>query len=96
MGGDFNASTQLPRPYRYYDRNLFERIELFGMVDLLGATAPVRPVLRDCPCEDEPCRHVQTHKHSSSEKPWHDDYLYATRKLEDVPAAVELRWRSPE
>jgi hypothetical protein len=39
MGGDLNAATQLSRPWRYYDRNLFERIKLFGMVDLLGETA---------------------------------------------------------
>jgi endonuclease/exonuclease/phosphatase family metal-dependent hydrolase len=81
MGGDLNASTQLSRPWRYYHRNLFERIELFGMVDLLGATAPDRPALRDCPCEDEPCGHVQAHQHPRSQVPWHNDYLYATQKL---------------
>jgi exonuclease III len=83
LGGDLNASTQLDRPYRYYDRNLFERIELFGLVDLLGATASRRPALSDCPCEDEPCRHVQTHQHPRSRVPWQNDYLYATRNLAD-------------
>jgi hypothetical protein len=81
MGGDLNASTQLSKPWRYYHRNLFERIELFGMVNLLGATAPGRRALRDCPGEDEPCQHVQTHQHPRSQVPWHNDYLYATRKL---------------
>jgi hypothetical protein len=83
MGGDLNLSTQLPRPYRYYDRNLFQRIELFGLVDLLGKTASARQVLPDCPCEDEPCRHVQTQQPRSGQVPWHNDYLYATRKLAD-------------
>jgi hypothetical protein len=83
MGGDLNCSTQLSKPWRDYHRNLFERIELFGLVDLLSATAAVRPALPDCPCEDEPCRHVQTQEHRQSRVPWQNDYLYATRKLAD-------------
>jgi len=87
---NLSASTQLSRPWRYYHRNLFERIELFGVVDLLGATAPDRPVLRDCPCEDEPCRHVQTHQHPRSKVPWHNDYLYATQKMAERLISCEV------
>jgi len=81
LEGDLNCSTQLDPPWRAYHRNLFERIDLFGLVDLLAASTSTRPALGECPCEDEPCRHVQTHQHARSRKPWHNDYLFATQKL---------------
>jgi len=90
MGGDLNCSTQLLTPPRGYHRNLFERIELFGLVDLLRATALDRQELPDCPCEEEPCQHVQTYRHPRSGVPWHLDYLYATRTLAERLTACRV------
>lgn len=84
LGGDLNLSTQLPAPWRAYQRNAFERIELFGLVDLTAAAA-LGP-LAGCPCDDDPCRHVQTQDHARSKVPWQNDYLFATKRL-----ATQLR-----
>ena len=83
LGGDLNASTQLPGKDRARHRNLFERFMTLGLIDLLGLTADERPPLQDCPCEDVPCRHVRTQRHSRSAVPWHNDYLFATKPLAD-------------
>ncbi len=79
LGGDLNLSTQLSSPWRAYQRNAFERIELFGLVNLTAATAEAP--LADCPCDDHPCRHVQTQDHPRSRVPWQNDYLFATKAL---------------
>lgn len=81
VGGDFNCSTQLSRPHRARHRNLFERFETLGLVDLVASCRDSE--LDGCPCDDEPCRHVQTHRHSQSRVPWQDDYLFATSALAD-------------
>jgi endonuclease/exonuclease/phosphatase family metal-dependent hydrolase len=83
IGGDFNCSTQLPGRDRERHRNLFERFVTLGLVDLLALTAETRPMLVDCPCSDEPCRHVQTLRHARSSTPWHNDYIFATAPLAD-------------
>jgi endonuclease/exonuclease/phosphatase family metal-dependent hydrolase len=83
VAGDLNSSTQLPSPDRERHRNLFERIESFGLVDLLKRTADERERLADCPCEDIPCTHLQTHRHSKSRVPWQDDYIFASEPLAD-------------
>jgi hypothetical protein len=93
IGGDFNCSTQLPGRDRERHRNLFERFTTLGLVDLLALTADTRPTLDDCPCSDEPCRHVQTLRHGNSSVPWHNDYLFATtsvaKRLSDCQPVVE-------
>jgi hypothetical protein len=81
IGGDFNCSTQLPGRDRERHRNLFERFATLGLVDLLALTADTRPTLANCPCSDEPCRHVQTLRHDRSTVPWHNDYLFAIAAL---------------
>ena len=81
LGGDLNACTQLPRPYRIWHQNFFDRLRSMGLVDLLAETASTRPPLESCPCEDDPCLHVQTHKHQVSRVPWQDDYLFASPEL---------------
>ena len=35
----------------------------------------------DCPCEDDVCSHVHTHRHARSRTPWCNDYLFTTRVL---------------
>lgn len=98
IGGDFNCSTQLEGRDRDRHRNLFERFATLGLVDLLAATADTRLPLDNCPCSDEPCRHVQTHHHPKSALPWHDDYLFATAALAErmrdcQPLAGPDAWR---
>jgi exonuclease III len=93
IGGDFNCSTQLMGRDRARHRNLFERFTTLGLVDLLALTAESRPPLDNCPCRDEPCRHVQTLRHGNSSIPWHNDYLFATaavaERLRDCQPVVE-------
>lgn len=82
LGGDFNCSTQLEPPYRYQDANLFERLRVLGLVDLLELTRDSRTSLPNCVCDDVPnCGHVQTQRHRSSPIPWQNDYLFASEKL---------------
>ncbi|OLE76350.1 hypothetical protein AUG19_03135 [archaeon 13_1_20CM_2_54_9] len=82
VGGDLNCSTQLDPPYRNIHRNLFERFEVHGLVNLTHATRDRRPQLEGCPCEEiQGCGHVQTHRHSRSGKPWQDDYIFASEEL---------------
>jgi endonuclease/exonuclease/phosphatase family metal-dependent hydrolase len=82
VGGDLNCSTQLDPPYRTIHRNLFNRFEVHGLVNLTHATRDQRPRLEGCPCEErEGCGHVQTHRHSRSRKPWQDDYVFASKEL---------------
>lgn len=80
LGGDLNCSTQLEPPYRSVHRNLFERFEANGLVNLTNATKDQRPALENCPCDEAPgCGHVQTHRHNRSDKPWQDDYVFASQ-----------------
>ena len=82
IGGDLNCSTQFEPPYGRIHRNLFERFEVYGLVNLTWATRDQRPMLENCPCEEAPrCGHVQTHRHSLSAKPWQNDYLFASHGL---------------
>lgn len=83
IGGDLNCSTQVEPPHRAWHRNLFERFASFGLVNLLEVTADRRAPLEGCWCEDDPCPHVQTHRHLGQEgsRPWHDDYLFATKPI---------------
>lgn len=84
VGGDLNCSTQLEPPHGQRDRNVFERFELFGLVNLLERTRDRRTPPTNCPCADAPtCGHVQTHRHRQSTKPWQDDYLFASAPLAD-------------
>lgn len=81
VGGDLNCSSQLPPPRdRARHRNLFDRFETLGLVDLTGLTAGSRSPLDGCPCEDEPCRHVQTFRRKGA-APYQDDWLFASERL---------------
>jgi endonuclease/exonuclease/phosphatase family metal-dependent hydrolase len=80
VGGDLNCSSQLPPPGRARHRNLFDRFGTLGLINLTGLTAASRPALTGCPCEDEPCRHVQTFRREGS-APYQDDWLFASDRL---------------
>lgn len=85
IGGDLNCSTQVDPPHRARHRNLFDRFASLGLVNLLDLTADWRGKLTNCWCDEEVCRHVQTHRHrnSATARPWQDDYLFATSVLAD-------------
>lgn len=69
VGGDFNASTQWDERYKNRDpahRLFFERLEDFGLINCTNKHYK---------------KHVQTHRHSRSDFPWQDDYIYASKKI---------------
>ncbi len=91
IGGDLNCSTQLPPPYRRVHRNLFDRFRANGLVDLTHYTRHERDPPPGCPCSEEPpCGHVQTHRHNRSDKPWQDDYLFASKELTERLSSLEV------
>jgi exonuclease III len=84
LGGDFNVSTQIEGSQRARDATVFARIAALGLVDLLAENKPPRTALEACWCNDkqtERCRHVHTHKQSKSDRPWNNDYLFASQEL---------------
>jgi exonuclease III len=84
LGGDFNVSTQTEGSQRARDATVFARLASLGLVDLLAENKPLRPPIEDCWCDKartDRCRHVQTQKHSRSDRPWNNDYLFASHEL---------------
>lgn len=81
LGGDFNCSTQLKPPDREHHRVVFQRLDAFGLEDCTRKIANRGDQrLEGCSCADDPCRHVQTHRHNLSKVPWQLDYLFASQK----------------
>lgn len=81
VAGDLNVSTQMAVPHRARHRNVLERFATLGLVDCLALGRPPRAQLQECPCDDTPCRHVQTHRHPRSAVPWQDDYVFVSERL---------------
>jgi exonuclease III len=81
LAGDLNISTQFPEPDRSRHRNALERLLTFNLVDALSLDRPSREPLKDCPCGDEPCLHVQTQRHGRSKIPWQNDYFFVSREI---------------
>jgi endonuclease/exonuclease/phosphatase family metal-dependent hydrolase len=83
LGGDLNGGTQAGEGDRHLARHrlVFERIKAFGLVDCLDAKLGENRPLPGCPCGDASCRHVQTHRHLRSSKPWQNDYVFASDRL---------------
>ncbi len=81
LGGDFNAGTQGSSRWRELYDNLWERMAMYGLVDLLEQTRERRDPLAGCTCDlENRCGHVHTVKLRSG-KPVQTDYLFATREL---------------
>lgn len=84
LGGDLNITTQWigsESRYRAWEACTFARMRAFGLVDCLDQMRAVGP-LAGCDCEDgETCRHVHTQRHSRSNRPWQNDYVYASEAL---------------
>ena len=81
VGGDLNCSTQLTGRDRARHQNLFERFNTLGLAMLLRPVSAGNVSPLGCDCDDDPCQHVQTHRHVLSKKPWQDDYLFCTKAL---------------
>ncbi len=84
LGGDLNVSTQSDADQRKRDATVFDRLAALGLVDLLALDRPHREPLEHCWCDDNGtgrCHHVHTHKHARSERPWNNDYLFASHEL---------------
>lgn len=86
LAGDLNAGTQNTpgeRLWRYHAQNVavFDRLRSLGLVDCLAQTSERGPLL-GCPCGPAPrCRHVQTHRHPRSSRPWQNDYIFVSDHL---------------
>lgn len=67
LGGDLNASIQIDEHYKTRSHKvLFDRIKAFNLTS----------------CFDEYfADYVQTHRHSRSERPWQNDYLFLSNKI---------------
>ena len=78
VGGDFNHA--FGGRWRELYRNLFDRLRLLGLVDLLHHTRSDR-LPADCYCGEPDCGHVATLKYPKSKRPC--DYLFATKPLVD-------------
>jgi exonuclease III len=67
LGGDLNASTQLDVQYgTKTNRIFFDRLEAFGLMDCQGQFTKDRP---------------RTLRHSKSDIPWVNDYIFASNSL---------------
>jgi len=68
IGGDLNASEQIDAQQTGNSHKVFfDRLREFGLVNCF-----------DNHFDD----HVQTHRHSRSDKPWQNDYFFISKKLE--------------
>lgn len=81
LGGDFNAGTQGSTKWRELYDILWERMAMYGLVDLLEQTRERRGALAGCACDvGNRCGHVHTVRLRSG-KPVQTDYMFATREL---------------
>lgn len=89
LGGDLNVSSQIDPPDRQRHREVLERFAGLGLQDAWQA-APENLRAADCTCADEPCRHVRTHTHRRSPRPWQLDYVFANAAWEVGAAQTVL------
>jgi endonuclease/exonuclease/phosphatase family metal-dependent hydrolase len=91
LAGDLNLTTQWTgRDARYlpWHRTTFARIREFGFADCLDAHRGNGP-LAGCGCADGPsCRHIQTLFHSTSGRPWQNDYVFTSAALLPLVASA--------
>jgi endonuclease/exonuclease/phosphatase family metal-dependent hydrolase len=69
---------------------VLERFAGLGLTDAWVA-AHQAMVAPDCDCADEPCRHVRTHTHRRSVRPWQLDYVFtnATWDVDAITTAID-------
>jgi hypothetical protein len=99
MGGDLNITTQWTgsqAKYGAWQAATFQRIAGFGLVDCLDVYRPEGP-LEGCGCRDgERCRHIRTQRHPSSQRPWQNDYLFASAALTSRKVLTQARVHDSE
>jgi hypothetical protein len=96
-GGGPERLHAMARPHRARHRNALERFATLGLVDCLALERPSRRPLAKCPCEDDPCRHVQTHRHPPSPHPWQNDYVFVNQSLASrVVSCIALNGGGPD
>jgi endonuclease/exonuclease/phosphatase family metal-dependent hydrolase len=82
IAGDLNLTSQWSGKdagYAPIDRSLLEHFQSWGLRDLVAESVP--GPLEGCGCSDGLCRHVQTHWHRNSPRPWQDDYLFVSKGM---------------
>ena len=99
IAGDLNLTSQWSGKgagYAPIDRSLLEHFKAWGLRDVVAESAA--GPLEGCGCADDPCRHVQTHWHRNSPRPWQDDYLFVSKRMQgqltlrvDASAVTEHR-----
>jgi len=84
LGGDLNITTQWTGSqlrFREREAATLARIRAFGLRDCLDLKRPEGP-LDGCHCLDgDGCRHIRTQYHPRSERPWQNDYVFASEAL---------------
>jgi hypothetical protein len=85
LGGDLNVSSQIDPPDRRRHREVLERFAGLGLQDAWAA-GPDSSRAPDCICADDPCRHVRTHTHRRSSRPWQLDYVFVNSAWKPISA----------
>lgn len=81
LGGDLNISTQIDPPDRQRHVEVLERFASLGLEDAWQVSPDSDPAT-DCTCPWHPtCRHVRTHTHPRSTRPWQLDYIFTNRRF---------------
>ncbi|MCZ7528917.1 MAG: hypothetical protein M5U31_00365 [Acidimicrobiia bacterium] len=95
LGGDLNLTTQWTGSdarYLPWHQATFQRIEAFGLRDCLDEFRADGPLER-CGCDDgNACRHIHTHIRGEKDRPWQNDYAFASESLfdENVIAGAQV------
>ena len=86
FGGDLNLTTQWTGSdarYLPWHQATFQRIEAFGLRDCLDEFRADGP-LEGCGCAaGDACRHIHTHIRGEADRPWQNDYVFASESLFD-------------
>jgi len=79
IAGDYNVSKQWDERYKHRDPShtiFFDRLEDFGLIN----------------CTYEYFnKHVQTNRHTGSDFPWQNDYIFASKKLAEKLVFCEVK-----
>jgi hypothetical protein len=84
LGGDLNITTQWTGSqarYGLWQAVTLQRLAALGLADCLDLHRAAGP-LAGCGCRGgAECRHIRTQRHPRSNRPWQNDYLFASKAL---------------
>lgn len=93
IAGDLNLTTQWTGSdvrYNAVERAVLSTFTAWGLRDLIAESSMV--AAPDCGCLDSACRHVQTHWHSRSQRPWQVDHAFASPRVKiDIEVVASAR-----